>query len=285
LCLALLGTVALVVGCDTSVQPFVSSDQYHYSIFGILNPAEDTQWVRVEPISGPSRDGASRALDATVRLEHVESGQTWGLRDSVMEVVSGEPKHNFWTTAPIAAGATYRLVVWNEEGDTTQATTTTPDGPPPVQVEGDLLLPCSEQCPDANAFEVSLRTGQTLAGMKVRYFQTFQGVVTGDYDWYDEVTRRERTYEVTVNYLEDLRSLNSTMQRTCIADSAKVITAVGGEDWPQWAHYHDASLSTLARPDSFSNVQGGHGMLAGVYTDTTLVEAQQRQTPPQCGLF
>jgi len=283
--LALFGTVVLLVGCETSVQPFSESDQYHYSIFGILNPAQDTQWVRVEPISVPSSGGAPRAIDATVALEHVESGQTWTLRDSLMAVAPDERQHNFWTTAPIASGATYRLVVRNDDGDTTRATTTTPVEPPSVRVAGDILLPCSERCPDANTFEVRVRTGQALAGVKVRYFQTFQGVVTGDYEWYDEVTRRESTYAVTVNYLDDLRSLNSTMQRTCIADSAKVITAVGGPNWPEWARYRDASVSTIARPDSFSNVQGGHGLLAGVYVDTALVHTRVRQDPPGCGGF
>lgn len=264
------------------MQAFEASDQYRYSIFGILNPVQDTQWVRVEPVGPPTSDGAPRTLDVSVTLEHAESGQTWSLRDSVMEVFPGEPQHNFWTTAPIAPGTSYRVVLRREGEKLTHATTETPDGPPPVRVQGDLKLPCSKRCPEANTFEVRVSTEKELAGMTVRYFQTFERVVTGDYDWYDQVTKRGSTHVVTINYLEDLRTLNSTMQRTCIADSAKVITAVGGPDWPQWAHYHDASVSTLARPDSFSNVQGGHGLLAGVYTDTTLKETQPRQEPPRC---
>jgi hypothetical protein len=271
-----LGVLLLMVGCDPSVQPFAPSDRYHYSVFGVLNPVEDTQWVRVEPISVPSHDGAPRTLDATVTLEHVESGQTWVLRDSVMEVVSGEPQHNFWTTAPIAAGSTYRLAVQNGEGDTTRATTTTPNAPPTTRVRDSLQLPCIPSLPRANRFNVRVLDTENLAALQVRYYQTFQKSVYYTFDWYDETTKNGERYEATIDYLDDLRTANPQRGKPCTADSAFVIAAAGGPDWPAWGEYSGASLTELTRPDSFSNVQGGHGTFLGVYSDTTKVEVRQR---------
>jgi len=47
-------TLALLVlgvgsGCEDTFEPYKSSDR-HFSIFGYLNAAADTQWIRVAPI-------------------------------------------------------------------------------------------------------------------------------------------------------------------------------------------------------------------------------------------
>lgn len=273
---ALIGAGMLLFGCDPTVQVAQPSDRYHYSMFGILNPAQDTQWVRVEPLGPPTTGGAPRTLDATVHLRNERTGQWWTLRDSVMEIFPGEPQHNFWTTAPITPGTSYRVVVRGADGDSTWVTTTTPQDPPDTFVGGAIYLPCETRNEEANTFEVRVRTPNELAALRVRYFQTFDRRVSYDFDWYDAATREEEAYTAQVNYYEDLRTTNSQIGRPCIADSGKVITATGGPDWPAGAHYRNASISTVARPDSFTNVQGGLGMVAGVYTDTVLVPVRAR---------
>lgn len=278
---ALIGAGMLLFGCDPTVQAIEASDQHHYSVFGILNPVQDTQWVRVEPIAPPTTGGAPRTLNATVTLERLETGQTWTLRDSVMEVFSGEPQHNFWTTAPVAPGSSYRLVVRGEDGDSTWATTTTPQGAPLVRVRGAIYLPCLRREEEANTFRVFVEDTDRVAALRVRYFQSFEEKVSYDFDWYEEVERQRGAYVVRVNYLEDLRTTNTTIGRLCIADSGKVIVAAGGPDWPSGAHYRQASISEVARPDSFTNVQGGLGMVAGVYTDTVLVPVRARRPSRQ----
>lgn len=274
---AVLGVVLLLGGCDTSVQAVVPSDRYHYSVFGVLNPVEDTQWVRVEPLAASTSAGAPSTLDVTVTLEKLSNGRTWTLRDSLMEVFEGEPQHNFWTTATIEPGTSYRLTVANSDGDTTQAQTTTPSAPPEVTPLGPIRLPCLDT-DGANTFDVRVDGSKELAGLKVRYFQNFRGVpLTFLFDSYADAERRDDTvYTATVNYLEDLRTTNQTRSRQCIADSAHVIAAAGGPDWPEWARYNDASISEVARPDSFSNVKGGHGMFSGVYTSRATVSVEER---------
>ncbi|PSQ86449.1 MAG: hypothetical protein BRD43_07410 [Bacteroidetes bacterium QS_4_64_154] len=185
--------MAATAGCDTSVQAFDPSTQRHYSVFGVVNPAQDTQWVRVEPLPEPTSSGARREIDATVTLENLSTGQEWTLRDSLMEVFRDEFQHNFWTTAPITPGTSYRLVVSNTDGDSTWATTTTPSVPPSIDVLEEILLPCREPAA-ANVFEVRIET-EELAALQVRYFQTFLGVSQiFDFDSYDDATRTEGAY-------------------------------------------------------------------------------------------
>lgn len=276
LCCALLGTVLLVAGCDTSVQAIVPSEDYHYSMFGALNPAQDTQWVRVEPLPEPTSGGAPRTLDVTVTLRNQATGQSWTLRDSLMAVFRDEVQHNFWTTAPIRPDTPYRITVRNTEGDSTWATTTTPALPPDILVESTIQLPCL-QTDGANVFDVRLENVEEIAALQIRYFQTFQGFnYTFDFDSYDDVTQVEGGYSAEVNYLSDLETTNRTRDQRCIVDSAKVIAASGGPDWPDWARYNDATVSEIARPDSFTNVEGGHGLVSGVYTDTAEVRVESR---------
>ena len=276
LCLALLSTVLLTAGCDTSVEAIVPSEEYHYSMFGVLNPAQDTQWVRVEPLPEPTSGGAPRSLDATVTLRNQATGQSWTLRDSLMEVFRDEVQHNFWTTAPIRPDTPYRITIQNTEGDSTWATTTTPAVPPDILVESNIQIPCL-QTDGANVFDVRLENVEEMAALQIRYFQTFQGFnYTFDFDSYDDANQVEGGYSAEINYLSDLETTNRTRDRRCIVDSAKVIAATGGPDWPEWARYNDATVSEIARPDSFTNVQGGHGMVSGVYTDTAEVRVETR---------
>lgn len=273
---ALIGAGGLLIGCDPTVQVGQESDRHHYSMFGILNPAQDTQWVRVEPLAPPTTEGAPRDLGATVTLQNRRTGQTWTLRDSVMEVFPGEPQHNFWTTAPIAPGTSYRLVVRGDEGDSTWATTTTPQSPPTTIVQGAIYLPCLTSIEEANTFDVRVQDVERLAALRVRYFQTFGESVSYEFDWYEEVRGSGGEYVVQVNYLKNLRTTNRRIGEPCIADSGRVITAAGGPDWPEGVRYRNAPVSEVARPDSFTNVQGGLGMVAGVYTDTAFVPMRAR---------
>lgn len=267
----------LLTGCDPTVRVVDASEQYHYSVFGILNPARDTQWVRVEPLVPSTTEGAPETLDVTVELENERTGQTWALRDSVVEVFPGEPQHNFWTTAPVAPDTPYRLVVRETtDDDSTWATTTTPIGPPTTIVQGAIYLPCLTDTEEANTFRVRVRDTDRLAALRVRYFQSANGLSSFDFDWYEETKGRKDQYVVTVNYLRDLRTTNRRIGRSCIADSGKVITAAGGPDWPRGADYREAPITEIARPDSSTNVHGGLGRVAGVYTDTVLVPVRAR---------
>lgn len=98
-------------GCDEAFDPIAPSE-ITYSIWGYLDATEDTQWIRVMPVRdvAVTRPGPS---DVTVTLEHLGSGYTIPLRDSLFSFDRGAGgtlwAHNFWTGEPIEPGAVYRF--------------------------------------------------------------------------------------------------------------------------------------------------------------------------------
>lgn len=252
-----LGTVLLSLllvgsGCDTSIQPTAPSSEHIYSIYGVLDPARDTQWVRVEPTAVPTSEGTPENLDAVVTLENVDTGKTWTLRDSLMEVFRNEVQHNFWTSAPITGGTTYRITVQRSDGASAQAQTTTPAHPPSISFRGG----------DGSSLTVFMERVDELAAIKVRYFSGFGAV--RDLSYYDRAQQIEGRYRAVVTPGRDAQRLGLVS-----VDSVKVVATAGGPDWPEWDRYHNIALDSLVRPDTFSNVDGGLGRIAGVYSATT----------------
>ncbi len=119
--------LTLSAGCDQSFEPFAEHERY-FSIYGNLDPAADTQWVRVMPIR-TSTLAEPVPIDATVTLEHLGTGEVFTLRDSLFRHTGADPQspgevyvHTFWTTEPILPDATYRLTALRSDGATATAT-------------------------------------------------------------------------------------------------------------------------------------------------------------------
>jgi hypothetical protein len=113
---AFLCVAAVVSACDESFDPTAPSD-LTFSVFGYLDASADTQWIRVMPIR-PLKVTSQDALGVTVTLEHLGTGRSVELRDSLFSFSSsadpdwgadGAHVHNFWTLEDIEPGAAYRL--------------------------------------------------------------------------------------------------------------------------------------------------------------------------------
>ena len=292
---AVLGVLLLVGACDPSVTVLNPSEQYRFTLFGTLDVAADTQVIRVEPLGDPSPLGAPPDLDASVVLENLDDGTQVALDDS-FETVSGgiAQVHNFRTADSIHPGTEYRVAVRVDGNAVTTVTTTTPAQPPTLEHKPDstsdepFLLPCElnfqgEPLPAENTFSLRALGLDALAAVKVRYPVTFEGQRAESYtefDHYEDVSYRPQSglYQISAFYARDLIMLNE-QDEGCPSPSdfrepyAVVTVVAGGSDWPEW---RGASLNELARPDTFSNVQGGHGFVGGVYSDTIRVHIRPR---------
>lgn len=279
---ALVVTALLVTGCDTSVRPLVPQEGRYFSIFGALDVAADTQYIRVEPLADSVQVGSPAEIDAAVTLEHLGSGRTITLRDSFMELFAGDSAHNFWTAESLEPGARYRLRVQGSDGASSQATTTLPDAPPAITHSNTFLLPCA-----ASGVQNTLTV--TVRGVAERHLAALRMIyVVHDarrnsprhvaYDYLDAAVYQNGGHEITVNYESDLEQTPfvgaiGTPCTNPAPSHALVVAARGGPHWPDFG---DASLDDLARPDTFSNVTNGHGLLVGVYSDTVTVPTRQR---------
>lgn len=99
-------------GCDETFEP-IAPGALPFSVWGYLDAAADTQWIRVTPVRSRMQTSPGPS-DAVVTLEHVRTGQLIELRDSLFRL--SDPGglgvvyvHNFWTTERIEPGAAYRF--------------------------------------------------------------------------------------------------------------------------------------------------------------------------------
>lgn len=293
-CVALL----LTGGCDTTVELVKPSSEYRFSLFGTLNVAADTQVIRVEPLGDTTQIGAPTTLDATVRLTNLDTGTEVALNDSLTVVGGGIAQvHNFWTARSIQPGVTYQVSVRVDGEPVTTATTTTPAQSPTLLYNPDATsdqpfeLPCvydsrGDPTPFRNTFSMRITNLENVAAMRVRYpldLSTSGGEAEAltQFDHYDDVEYDDdrELYRASVFYGRDLTTIPGASQ-TCPPRSqfeqphAVAIVTAGGPDWPDW---RNASINAIARPDTFTNVRGGHGFVGGIYSDTLRVPLRNRE--------
>lgn len=295
----LVGFLLVTTGCDSTVNVLRPSDEYRFSLFGVLNVATDTQVVRVEPIGDSTQIGAPPELDATVVLENLGTGQQLSLRDSFTTVGEGVRVHNFWTTHPIQPATTYRIVVQSQGKAVTRATTTTPAHSPDLSHNDAFLLPClfprspSEERKAPNTFIVEVRNVEGIAAADIIYPITYRigqrSLRTRNtFTHYRTVEDKGSFFEVPIFYRPDLVELNPDPALKCVSREdfthpyAIVAVTAGGPNWPK--EWRGLPLDHIARTDSFSNVRGGHGFIGGVYSDTITVPVRQRPPPTRSDL-
>ncbi|MCS3630566.1 hypothetical protein GGP55_001163 [Salinibacter ruber] len=286
---AILAAILILGGCDPSVSVLNPSDQYRFSLFGTLNVAADTQVIRVDPLGDTSRVGSQKALAATVRLENVETGTQVTLADSFETIGEGSARfHNLKTTHPIRPDTRYRVSVRVEGTPVTTATTTTPARPPTLRHEPTstddkpFLLPCLTRdrglVESANTFTLRASAVESLAAVQVLY--PIEGAFSL-VDHYNDAEYRETDdlYRISVYYGADIRvgtpgGDRCTFRSQFVRPHARVAVTAGGPDWPDW---RGVSINDIARPDTFTNVEGGHGFVGGVYSDTIQIPIRQRE--------
>ncbi len=290
----------LVGGCeDPTVDVLQPNDQFQFSLFGTLNVAADTQVIRVEPLDDSMQVGAPRDLNASIVLENRDTGEEIRLHDS-LATFGTEPilVHNFWTTHSIQPSTTYRVVVLREGTPVTTATTQTPANPPLLAhtaiPDTALKLPCTFsdnpniELRSENSFKITVQDVHRIAAVGVTYpIPNAPPRTPRTFNHYENVEESdEEGLIVSVFYRPDLVDLNPNppppprMQPECASQSdfarpsVKVEVAAGGPDWPEW---RDVPLNEIARPDTFSNVQNGHGFVGGTYSDTIEVPVIARE--------
>ncbi|WP_103026994.1 DUF4249 family protein [Salinibacter altiplanensis] len=286
---AVLAAILMLGGCDPSVSVLNPSDQYRFSLFGTLNVAADTQVIRVDPLGDTSQVGSQEAFAATVLLENLGTGTQVTLADSFEAIGEGSARfHNLKTTHPIQPGTRYRLSVRVDGDPATTVTTTTPAHPPTLRHEPSstddkpFLLPCltrsRELVESENTFTLRASAAESLAAVQVLYPIKGAPRQVGHYED-AEYRENDNLYRISVYYGADLR-IGTLAGEGCAGRSqfvqtrAQVAVTAGGPDWPDW---QGASLNDIARPDTFTNVEGGHGFVGGVYSDTIQIPIQRRE--------
>ena len=238
------------VGCSTEFAPQDEPEVY-FSLWGYLDAAADTQWVRVTPIRA-TVDRGLVPLGADVELERVATGERWPMRDSVFAFADGFAAHNLWTTARVRPNETYRVVVRRDDGAETVATVDVPDRfERPRVVDGIFSCPTQvevtgvDRVVDAVAVYRDVETDAVHRLPKLRAIQ--HGADGGTVD----VFYGDDAIEVGIDPI-DIRTVD-----------ASVVIAVGTDDWPDLV---SLDSEELALPRGAGRIENGVGFVGGVIT-------------------
>ena len=254
----LVGCIGLQA-CDAPFQPFEETGRM--SVFGALDAAADTQWIRVTSIRRTVLTSLDQ-LAMTVTLERVGTGRTVELRDSIVKFETGgtfTPEaewstHNFWTTEPIESGATYLVTVTGADRPTAAIT-----------------VPIPEDYSVTIAYNRTPGTYATVQIENVEHLGLLVGRLHYDPDCvvqmgltlpYLNIPSVDRT-STSPGVHQALVYPSTAVPLPCPVVKRDVFIVASGSPWPEGLQN---ATSALGVPNAPSNVENGFGFLAGVRT-------------------
>ena len=255
--LLVLLAALLSAGCsDTAFEPFVETERA-FSLFGYLDPAADTQFVRLTPLRHTPDVPAD--LGATLTLEEVGTGRTVIFRDSLFHYAGGRRAHNFWTTAPIFTSRTYRLTATAADGATSTVQVRTPD-----PFLGPVLEVGFVPWGDYWSQSILVDGADRFAAFDVIYDLTEPIIPGGSrrvvLPYRDRVMPLAGRLGVGGRFYDELaRHVGFCPE----VERVEVVIAVAGPDWPE---LEGVDLETLAIPTRYSNVENGLGYVGALFS-------------------
>ena len=264
-----------LAGCETSFEPFEASDGA-FSLYGFLDAAADTQFVRVSPLRDSLFTRAA-PLDATVTMEHLGTGRTSVWRDSLFRFSNGALAHNVWTSEPVEPGATYRLTVTRPDGAASTAL---------VQLPPDFPTPIISVLPSSPDVYITAIGVERLAEIRMTYH--LRDVRSGARTTFPRsFLDRIRPFSeadvdgwslqfIPADVLADVQTLRDANQEVLAID---LFIAAAGPDWPD---LEGLDLETLALPETVTNVEGGVGYVGGIVSKGTWLYRQSCGWRWQC---
>ena len=249
---------AVLVGCDTSFDPFEENELY-YSVFGYLDAGADSQFVRVSPL----RDSvalADQPIDAEVTLQNKSTGEAIVFQDSIFRFNDGRVAINYWTGESIDFNTSYTLSVVRSDGVKSTVTVTLPGDFP----EPELSVPVPSFGVDARDLIQGIRVDSVgrMADMKVLYQLALPGAEA-------EPFLHTESYLVRINrtstgFLAAFNAYDDLIERfdNCpLVIQSTAFVALAGPDWPE---LNGVDLETIARPDVVNNVDHGVGYVGSI---------------------
>ncbi len=248
---------ALVVGaCDESVQPVIQTDR-PFTLYGYLNPLADTQAVRLYTIDGRLERTRPEPVDADMQIDELTTGNSWVLRDSIVQYASANYGFVFWSSFRPDHEETYRVTASRSDGASVTATVRTP----PISTAevlptgaSDFLLPVPVRFRNApNLIDITA-TYVTDAGSQIIKYGVEQ---MDDPDGrIVELQFRRDTRQI----LLDALLLGQADVKFSFIRLRVVVT---NPEWTPPGGFFDREV--LVEPGTFSNVENGFGFVGAGY--------------------
>jgi hypothetical protein len=253
---ACLSILVLATGCEEDLASVTLSDNA-FTMYGIMNPLEETQALRVYQIDELLTPIKPDPLNATVQSTDLTSGTQVIWKDSVVTFANGKFGHVFWAPITPEHGHTYRLEVSRPGGASASATTTIP---PISEAE---LQPYIVQ--GFNVLQPVLwKDAPNLIDIHVRYF-TNVGVYEYDYNVFQNDVAGGQ--QVMIEARDDSKIIFQSAifygVRSVQLNRMDMRLVVTDKDWTPPGGIFDETVFSV--PGTFSNVDAGFGFVGAGY--------------------
>lgn len=270
--------LSALAGCSDSVDPTLGTEQ-PFTIFGYLDPAADTQAVRIIPISDRLDPDTEEQLDAEVYLVDMATNDSTRWRDSLTTFSDDRQGHIFWDPSPVRFGGTYQLVARRiSDGATSSVTLTTPSrystpsvGLPIASFE-DVVYPVTfPEAPYLLNATFSLRvTGHPDSPSDTTVFPI--PLIDSDIENGTEGPRINLNFSASVREALERGGLENQLRLVDATLSGFVSTT----DWAPPEFGFDPDL--IIEPGTFSNVDNGFGFVgSGFFTSVRWIPSASAQ--------
>ena len=259
----LFGIVLLLAGCEEEVLP-PDPHAYPYSMWGVLDALNDTQFVRVFPLETSLTPGLPEPLDARFTSLDLGTGEEYTWCDSVFVDAQERVGHVFYAPFQAEWEHRYRVEITGDDGRASWAEVEMPPRSllylnEPDTIQGVLLSAFIQGDPE-HLVKASLVFTLLGGGQFIRHEVPFD--TTG--------FRREDGWEFKVNLNQAYIPLRDTVSALlgqdiqslalCLLEFTAVI---GSEEWQPPDGVFDPNV--LVQPGAMENVENGFGFVTGGY--------------------
>lgn len=271
-CAVMLAIFSLTA-CEDEVVAVTGTDN-PFSMYGVISPQLDSQWVRVFPIEDRLVPAKPEPLDAQVVSTNLTTGEEHIWRDSIIVDFANQYAHVYW--APFAAmyDHSYRIEVRRADGANSSVMVTVPGraelalGTPQVQA-GSVVQPVlvDQAVPKLIEIYVDYR----IAYRPTDRDQIVTDVVTVQYvlehvregdGWLIPVDL-EDDYDAVAGIVFDELEVGIDQTIGIILLSATTRLIVANEEWDPPAGVFDPEM--IVEPGVLDNIENGFGFVGAGY--------------------
>lgn len=264
--------------------PLAENNEYVYSIYGVLDASADTQNVRITPARESFRQ-SNEPFDAVVTLEHLETGMSVVMNDSLLNFGDEGWAWNYYTDMAITPGDTYVLTATRSDGRFSRATVEIPgaiSGP-------ELFYDCLYFSSSARLERISVlvsNVDRVTVGDVTYFYRVRDNLIDGpvlSQELYEYTfpqlqniispPQSAGSYRLWVTIYDDMGRLQPLTgilpPREVVVTGAEVTLVSAGPDWPETA---GLDLGEASLPDVGNSIENGLGALAGIVSMTVPLE-------------
>ena len=255
----------------------VREHAYPYSLWGVITPLADTQFVRVFPVDLLLDRGTPEPLDARFVSVNLETGEERLWRDSVFVDTSGVVAHVFYAPFQAVYGHRYQLTITGSDERSSSVEVHVPERTtlalhPPDTTRGVVLSGIIEgESPHLVRAEVEYAVKYVIGFTPPPLSSPIYRAIRFKIPYEDRLRQTSSGWRVQLDLNEDYATVRTaiTLDDDFIASQGITLllitfqAVVASEEWSPPGGVFDPLV--LMQPGTMENVENGFGFVTGGY--------------------